>query len=336
MNGKFANTLPYAASEVAESWDTFYIWMNYLLIAFFILVIGLMVLFALKYRARPGKKSSDISHHDVLEFVWTAVPTVLVMAIFAWSWIVYRQMTEPPTDAMEVKVMAQSWAWNFQYDDGRTTQNQLFVPVNKPVKLVMTSKMGDVLHSFFLPNMRVKQDVVPGMYTYTWFKANTTGQHQIFCTEYCGTGHSAMLAKLIVLSEEDYKAWKWGKEIKLPPVVGLGGVQVAMQTSQASDAKNIDVVQVGRNLMASKGCIACHSDDGSARVGPSHKGIFGHSVELTNGQTIIADENYIRESIEAPQAKIVKGFEVAAMPSYKGQLSDDEIGAIIAYIKSLK
>jgi cytochrome c oxidase subunit 2 len=156
MTGKFGNTLPYAASEVAQNWDTFYIWMNYLLIAFFVLCIGLMVIFAIKYRARPGQKSTDISHNDVLEFVWTAVPTVLVMAVFVWSWIVYRQMTEPPVGSMEVRVMAQSWSWNFQYDDGRMTQNQLFVPVNQPVKLVMTSKMGDVLHSFFIFNMRVK------------------------------------------------------------------------------------------------------------------------------------------------------------------------------------
>jgi cytochrome c oxidase subunit 2 len=259
------------------------------------------------------------------------------MAVFVWSWIVYRQMTEPPVGSMEVRVMAQSWSWNFQYDDGRMTQNQLFVPVNQPVKLVMTSKMGDVLHSFFIPNMRVKQDVVPGAYSYIWFKSSIVGQHQIFCTEFCGTGHSAMLAKLIVLSDEDYKLWKWGKEIKLPPVIGLGDTLVATAgTSVGGANKAVDPVLAGKNLMAIKGCVACHSDNGAVGVGPSHKGIFGSQAELTTGQKVLVDESYIRESIEYPQAKIVKGFEVAAMPAYKGQLSDDEIGAIIAYIKSLK
>ena len=345
MKGQLGGSLPIAGTEIAGQWDSLYLFLFYISVFFFVIVIGPMVLFAIKYRARPGHKPTYISHHNLLEFMWTAIPTVLVMIIFVWGWVVYDRMTAPPRDAMEVRVLAQSWSWTFQYEDGRTTTNQLFVPVGRDVKLVMTSKTGDVLHSFFVPNFRVKQDVVPGIFTYVWFRAESPGQHQVFCTEYCGVGHSDMLAKLIVLDAESWKQWKWGKEVPLPPHIGVGGQMASTSgTYKAEDLKNLKTVQLapvaalaehGKYLSESLGCTACHSSDGSKRIGPSYKGLFGSEVVLKNGDVIRADENYISESIRLPHAKIKKGYENVVMPTYVDQVGENEMNSLIAYIRSL-
>jgi cytochrome c oxidase subunit 2 len=177
-----------------------------------------MVYFAYKYRERPGLKAKYITHNVPLEIVWTAVPFVLLMVIFGWGYVVYNAMRQVPSNAYEVKVVGKQWLWQFQYDDGRTTVNELFVPVNKPVKLVMTST--DVLHSFFIPNFRIKQDVVPGMYSHVWFEATLPGRHQIYCTEYCGTSHSLMLARVNVLTPPQWEDWKLGKKLGEIPEAG--------------------------------------------------------------------------------------------------------------------
>jgi cytochrome c oxidase subunit 2 len=344
MNGSLGGSLPIPASALAHSWDQLYIALFYICVFFFVIVCASMLLFAIKYRARPGHKAQHITHNDALEFIWTAIPTVLVIGIFIWGWIVFRQFyVDIPSDAMEIKVVGQQWSWTFQYDDGRTLTNEVVVPKGKNIKFLITSKVNDVLHSFFIPNLRVKRDAVPGMYTTVWFNADTIGQHQIYCTEYCGTGHSDMLAKLIVLDEQQFNLWKWGAKVQYPPVLGPGGVSVPAPeiTSQAvkQDNKNdspMPPAMMGRRLATNKGCVACHSDDGSKRIGPSYKGLFGSTVELTNGKKVKADENYIRESILTPQVKIVKGFENAIMPPFAGQLDDSEVGALVEYIKSVR
>jgi cytochrome c oxidase subunit 2 len=231
------------------------------------------------------------------------------------------------------------------------------VPTHKPVKFIMTST--DVLHSMFIPNFRVKQDVVPGMYSSVWFEANVPGKHQIFCTEYCGAAHSQMLAKVIALDEADWENWKRGRKILTESIPNAGEkvvstdvtptsasatapVTASVKTSitaggSAEAAKPTALVEQGRAHFQAKGCVACHSIDGQAKsnLGPTLKGVFGGKAELVAGGAAVRDENYLRESIENPMAKIVKGFN-PVMPTFKGQLSENEMGALIAYIKSLK
>ncbi len=349
MNGGLGGTIPPVASEVAQSWDSLYYFLFGMCVFFFVLVVGAMILFSIKYRAREGVPVSGPSHNAKLEVVWTILPTILVMVVFVWGWIVYNQMSiGRPTDAMEVKVLAKQWNWTFQYDDGKTETDLLVVPVNKPVKLVMTSNIKDVLHSFFVPNLRIKKDVVPGHFTYLYFKPTVIGTHQIFCAEYCGTSHSDMLAKLIVVDQETFNRWRWGQKIDFPPAVGIVGETetriAAMAAPSEGSAPSVPgsesgvspLVAEGKRLMSVKGCVACHSDDGSPKIGPTYKGIFGHEVELTDGSKVLVDENYIRESIFSPQAKIVKGFETMIMPPYAGQINDQEILALIEYIKSVR
>lgn len=336
MSGGLGGTLPVAASEVAHSWDLLYYFLFGISAFFFVLVCGGMILFAIKYRARPGVAPTQITHNNKLEIVWTVIPTILVMIIFVWGWLVYKQMyLGRPVDAIEIKVLAKQWNWTFQYENGRTVVGDLVVPANRPVKLVMTAPTKDVLHSFFVPNLRIKKDVVPGMFTYLWLKPTIVGTHQIFCTEYCGTDHSNMLAKLRVVDDESWTKWNYGADIDFPSDIGIvGDAPQAMAAAAPAGAGNL--IEQGKALAQAKQCAACHSDDGSPRIGPTYKGVFGHEVELSNGEKIIADENYIKESILNPQAKIVKGFETMVMPPYAGQLNDEELMAIIEYVKSVR
>ncbi|TVQ76421.1 MAG: cytochrome c oxidase subunit II [Bradymonadales bacterium] len=338
---------PIAATAAAESWDQLHWFLIGVCVFFSLVVFVPMVVFAIKYRARPGHKPTYISHNNALEIFWTAVPTVILMVIFAWGWIVYKELViNAPPNAMEVKVMARSWGWTFQYEDGRTTNDLLFVPVNKPVRLVMTAAEGDVIHSFFVPNFRLKKDVVPGIYNTTWFEARIPGRHQFFCTEYCGAGHSIMIGAVVVLEEEDWQLWRWGKAIDMPDWVGIGGKRERMLTAsqgreaafqvQTAHLDQKSLIDRGQELHRRQGCVACHSSDGTMGIGPSFLGIFGEEVELSDGRILVRDENYIRGQIENPRAQIVRGFEHAVMPPYPGRLSELDLNALIAYIKSLQ
>jgi cytochrome c oxidase subunit 2 len=360
-NSAFAGwTIPIPGTDVAARWDTLYLFLVWLSIFFFVLVVGAMLVFIVKYRHRPGVKTQYITGNHLLEAFWIIIPTIMLLAIFGWGYSVYRSMISAPADAYEIRVIGKQWLWQFQYDSGRTTTAELYVPLNRPVKLIMTSQ--DVLHDFFIPNFRIKQDVVPGMYTSVWFEARVPGKHQIFCSQYCGTSHSGMLAKLIVLDDKQWKDWQNGKKIENIPDASDEYRQEQMSendtttparsTAEAqSDAKNDDdtvaneqasttlkpmtLVQQGKNLFEVKGCASCHSVDGTSKIGPTEKGIFGKTVTLTDGSTVMRDENYIRESIEQPNAKIVKGFN-PVMPTFQGLLSETEMNSLIAYIKSLK
>lgn len=334
FNGTQIAGLPIQATDVAAKWDSLYLFLLGLSAFFFVIVVGGMLVFAYKYRQSASPKSKYIVDNHFLEAFWTVIPTVLLMVIFAWGWSVYKSMVQAPSDAYEVRVIAKQWLWQFQYDDGRTTIGELYVPVNKPVKLVMTS--DDVIHSFFVPNFRIKQDVVPGMYTSVWFEANIPGQHQVFCTEYCGTSHSGMLAKIFALDEVQWKAFKKGEKITGLPNVGVGGMAMPVSESAKLESKALSPLALqGKTLMQAKGCVACHSDDGTIKVGPSMKGIYGHDVELVDGTKVKVDDNYLRESMENPAAKVVKGFS-PVMPTFKGLLKEEDLNAIITYIKSLK
>ncbi len=281
-------------------------------IACAILIFG-MIYFAVKYKRKTNNdKTPYISHNSFLEFLWSFIPLVIFMIVFAWGWIIYHEMRKFPKDSLEVHVTAKQWQWDFTYKSGKTSANEFYVPVNKPVKLIMTSM--DVIHSFYIPSMKIKQDVVPGRYSALGFKAEKLGEFYVFCTEFCGTAHSAMMAKLKVVSQADYEKWL-----------------------QETD-EGLSMAQLGAKYYNEKGCVACHSLDGSKRVGPSWKGLFGmKDHEMEGGEKLIADENYIRTSILNSQDKIVKGYGPrSAMPAYQGQLNEKEVAALIEYIKELK
>ncbi|HXG30959.1 MAG TPA: cytochrome c oxidase subunit II [Thermodesulfobacteriota bacterium] len=311
------NWLPEEASDLASRVDSVIWFVTIISLVSFVLVTVLLVYFAVKYRRRAeGEETPYITGNHFLEALWTVIPSILVMAIFAYGFVVFKHMRTPPADALEINVVGRQWLWQFQYDNGRSTLNELYVQQDRPVKLIMRSE--DVIHSFFAPAFRVKQDLVGGMYTYLWFTPTKVGVFDLFCAEYCGTGHSAMLAKIYVMSPEAYERWEKGEGIK-------EGEKVA----------SLPTAERGEKLYKERGCNACHSVDGTNLVGPTWKGLFGHEVVLQDDTKVTADENYIRKSILEPQAQMVKGYQ-PVMPSFKGILSDDDISAIIAYIKTLK
>jgi cytochrome c oxidase subunit 2 len=218
----------------------------------------------------------------------------------------------PPGEALEIQVIGKKWLWQFEYPDGSRTLNEIHVPVGKPVRLIMSSE--DVIHSFFIPSFRVKKDVVPNMYTELWFQPTEEGVHTLFCAEYCGRGHSDMLGKIYVDSEEKYQEWR-----------ELGDEQT----------RTMPLADLGALLYESRGCETCHSLDGSRRDGPSFQGIFGQTHQFTDGTSAVVDENYIRQSILEPQAKIRTSFQ-GIMPTFQGLLRDREINALVEFVKSQK
>ncbi len=304
--------LPKAASTVASEVDALFYFIFYASLFFFVLVTFAMIYFAIRYR-KKGKftLTSSISHNTALEVTWTVIPTILVFVIFIWGFKDFLNLNVVPRGAMEIKVTGQKWFWSFDYPEGLTVVNDLTVPVNKPIKLLMSSK--DVIHSFFVPSFRVKMDVVPNRYSIIWFEANQTGEFNLFCTEFCGKGHSEMIGKVKVVTQDEYENWL---------------------AANADPSEGLTMEEFGEKLYKSKACVTCHSIDGSANQGPTLKGIFGKSEQMTDGTTIVVDENYLRESMLEPAAKVVKGFQ-PVMPPYQGLLNDKEVDALIAYIKSL-
>ncbi len=305
--------MPGAGSHHASEVDSLYMFLVWVSVFFFALVAGLLAWSVVRYRRRgSGETTPRITHSTRLELLWTIVPAVLVVFIFFWSFQTYMDAAVPPADALEIKVTAKKWVWQFEYPNGVRTLNEVHVPLDKPVKFVMISE--DVIHSFFVPTMRIKQDVLPGRYTQIWFEPDEAGVHQLLCAEYCGRGHSDMLAKIYVDDAKKYEDW-----------LETGG----------DAGRNMPLAEFGRMLYASRGCQTCHSLDGTRRDGPSFKGIFGHAVTLSGGGSATVDENYIRESILQPQAKVVAGFE-PVMPTFQGLLREREIQALVEFIKEQK
>lgn len=304
--------MPPKASTTAPAVDFAF---NYLLLIstfFFVLIVVLMVAFVILFRRRPDVQQADApSHSTALELTWTFIPIALVVTVFYFGFTAFMNMKTSPRNAYEIRVTGQKWSWMFTYPDG-TTSPLLHVPVNRPVRLTMTSE--DVIHSLFVPAFRVKMDLVPGRYTQAWFEAVTPGEFDLYCAEYCGTGHSDMLSKVVVHKPGEFE--KWLEEA-------------------ANILERLSPVEAGRELYVRNGCSACHSTDGSAKVGPSFKGIYGQTHEFSNASPTRVDDNYIRESILEPMAKIRQGYQ-GVMPTYKGRLKDKQITAIIEYIKSLQ
>jgi len=303
--------MPPQVSTVAQGVDWLFHFILAISVFFFLLIVAVMVVFIIRYRRRGGRAAEPSpSHNMALEVTWTVIPLLLVVAIFGFGFKGYLDMSTPPANAYEILVDAQKWNWSFTYPNGYVDAD-LHVPVDRPVRLVLSSQ--DVIHSLYIPSFRIKMDVVPGRYSKAWFEATQPGEYDLFCAEYCGTSHSDMIANVIVHPVGEFETW----------------------LEKASNfLETMTPVEAGRKLYQVRGCQQCHSVDGSAKTGPSFLGIFGHEQALADGSSVIADENYIRESILEPQAKVVAGFD-PVMPTYQGRLSDPEISAIIEYLKSL-
>lgn len=315
------------ASAIAATVDTLYAVIFWISVVCFVTIVAVGAYFVFKYRRKSDADVTPyIEGHTPTEVSISVGLFILVMGLFVWGWDVYIETRTPPMNAYEVNVVGQQWSWNFQYSNGKRVLNTLYVPKDTPIKLIMTS--SDVLHSFYIPALRIKRDVVPGTYQFLSFTPNLAGEYDIFCAEYCGLDHSHMLGKMIVLEKADFADWEDG--------IGKYGKAAAAKPTAGEKTNTKPLAEMGKELYTSKTCSACHSDDGSSRVGPTLKGLFGKTETLGDGKTITVDEVYIRDSIMDPSKAVVKGFTAGTMPTFKGQLSDDEVNALVAYIKSLQ
>jgi cytochrome c oxidase subunit II len=259
--------LPEQASSFAHKVDWIHNLITDISLFFTVAIVGSMLYFGLRYRKKDGvdHETPHIEGNMGLEVIWTVVPTIICIFVAAYGYIIFDEMRQPPPNAMEIAVTGQKWRWDFEYPSGKTTTAEFVVPVDEPVKLRMTSR--DVLHSFFIPSMRVKMDVIPGQYTHLWFQPIKVGEYQVFCTEYCGLQHSSMLAKLRVVSRAEYDRW-------------------LNDDSEAVRAARMKPEDLGKRLYIQKGCNACHSLDGSRIVGPTFLKLFGREGDLESGEKL--------------------------------------------------
>lgn len=308
--------MPPQASTVAADLDWLYYALYWLSVVSAVAILGVMAYFVVKYRAKSreaNERAEETStHNTTLEILWSVPPLIIVIPIFVAGFRGYVDLRTVPQDSYEIHVTGQKWKWLFTYNNGLVT-DELHVPPNRNIRTIVESV--DVLHAFWIPAFRVKMDAVPGRYTDVWFNATKPGEYVIECAEYCGTSHSDMLAKVIV-HEDQLTFDKW----------------------MADEIKKLDdmpPVELGEKMYTMQGCETCHSTDGSAKTGPTFKGLFGKTEPMADGSSVTVDENYIRESILEPQAKIVQGYP-PSMPTYQGKMNDKRIKGIIEYIKTLK
>ena len=298
---------PENASTNAGNVDALYIFLLLVSGIMTVLIFAVLTAFAVRFRKRRGQRAVQIEGSTHLEITWSIIPFCVMLVFFIWGAVIFFQERTPPQDATEVYTVAKQWMWKFEHREGQREINELHVPIGRDVKMIMTSQ--DVIHSFFVPAFRIKQDVLPGRYTTLWFHATKAGTYHLFCAEYCGTQHSGMIGWVVVMEPRDYEAW----------MSGGGGNQPLAVT--------------GQKLFSELGCVTCHRSDTQGR-GPNLAGVFGKPVLLEDGRTVTADENYVRESILEPGAKIVQGFK-PVMPTFQGQVSDEQLNALVAYVKSL-
>ena len=315
MNRVMADVfMPTQGTEIAKRYDNLY---GFLVVVSFIscaILIGGMIYFALKYKRKTqNDKTPYITHDTRLEVLWSVLPLIIFLAVFAWGWVIYNDMRSFPKNALEISVSGKQWAWTAEYKNG-VKSTDVVVPVNRDVKIVLSSE--DVIHSFYVPSFRIKQDAVPGRYTALWFNAEKLGEFHVFCTEYCGTSHSAMTTRVRVVSQEDFDKW----------------------LTEESEVGLLPIAQRGAKIFQTRACASCHNVDSPAvKIGPSLYNRWAKEANVDEGQKIVFDENYVRDSVMNPQAHIATGFpKPSPMPSFQGQLSEAEVSALIEYIKGLK
>jgi len=301
--------MPEQASSVAHEVDALFFALVALSVFFAGLIFILILVFAIRYHRRSEDEQPKPILGDIrLELAWSLIPAVLALGVFVWSTVLFFKIQTPPKDAMEVYVVAKQWMWKLQHPSGKREINSLHIPLNQPVRLTMTSE--DVIHDFFVPAFRVKMDVLPGKYTSMWFEATKPGTYHLFCAEYCGTEHSKMIGSVIAMEPADYEAWLEG---------GQRGETMA---------------QAGERLFQQYACHTCHKPNSEGR-GPILDGLYGSRVSLLSGAKVVADESYLRESIVNPNAKMLDGYK-PLMPTFAGQIGEEGILQLIAYIKSLE
>jgi cytochrome c oxidase subunit II len=299
--------MPEQASSIASEVDALDGYLIFISALFTCLIAGAILILAIRYRrGSPADRTQHASHFFWIEAMWIGIPFVLTMTMFVWGARLFYRQVRPPAGAFEINCVARQWMWKFQHPEGNAEINDLHVPLGRAVKVRLISE--DVIHSLFIPAFRVKQDVLPGRYTTLWFEPTKIGQYHLFCAEYCGAKHSEMRGRVLVLSPGDYEAWLAGRAADQPAA--------------------------GGRLLEDLRCANCHAGGGAAARCPPLENLFGRMVQLTDGQTLVADETYIRESILNPAAKVVAGYQ-PLMPSYAGQLGEEEILRLIAEIKSL-
>jgi cytochrome c oxidase subunit 2 len=308
VNGQGVPLFPDAASTIARHVDMLYAYLVAVSVGFSVLIFSLVIFFAIRYRRRSESEQPEQIHGSTaLEMVWTLIPLALVVTFFWWGARLYFDGLRAPSNAMEITVTGKQWMWKIQHPTGHREINELHVPVGVPVRLRMISE--DVIHDFYVPAFRMKLDVLPGRYSSTWFEATEPGTYHLFCAEYCGTKHSKMIGSVVVLEQGEYERWLMGA--------------AANQTPR----------EAGEALFTALRCDTCHSAESGAR-GPLLAGLFGKEVLLEGGGKALFDADYVRESVLDPRAKIVRGYQ-PLMPTYSGQLNEEQILALIAYLESL-
>ena len=325
--------LPAQLSTFAAEVDWLYDFISVVSLIFFVGIVGAMVYFMIKYRRRPGVKSEPTGHHNTLELFWTFSPLLLLFMMFHWGWDTYIDMSIAPDDALNIRARASQWIWNFEHSNGLSETGDVHVPGGRPVRMIISS--DDVLHSLFIPDFRVKRDAVPGMFTSLWFQAiepdglepdpetHVLYRSQVFCTEYCGTSHSAMLATLHVMRNADYEAF-----VAVGPHCEHG-------TGPNGDCTPTEIAVWGAENFQHIGCTTCHhvEQGGVTTPGPNLFGIAGHEVALEGGTSVMVDDAYIEHSIRDPQSQIVRGYTGTQMSHFR--LGDAQIRSLVAYINSL-
>src|SRR6266567_382192 len=302
--------VPESASTLSGEVDALYFYISGVTVFFTLLISAVVLFFVIRYRRRnPFEIPRPIEGSMKLETLWSVIPLLIAMSIFVWGAKLYFAEYRPPQNALEVYVVGKQWMWKFQHATGQREINELHIPVGRKVKLIMTTE--DVIHDFFVPAFRIKADVVPGRYTSEWFEATKPGTYHLFCAEYCGMNHSGMIGSVIVMEPREFDNWLSGNAGNQTPAVA------------------------GQQLYQSLGCVSCHGANGEGGRGPTLAGLFGRQTLLSTGQTMRADEAYIRESIINPQAKLVAGFG-PIMPTFQGQVSEDQLVQLLAFIKSLQ
>jgi cytochrome c oxidase subunit 2 len=314
MSEKSFQLFPESASNFAGTVDGLYLYLVLLSAFFSLLIAFLVVFFAVKYRRKGNEIPLPVDEHGVggmvLEIVWSVIPLGLSMIIFVWGAVIFFAESRPPADAMDIYVTGKQWMWKIQHNEGAREINELHVPVNRDIRLTLTSE--DVIHDFYVPAFRTKTDVLPGKYSTEWFRPTKIGAYHIFCAEYCGTKHSGMIGTVYVMSAADFDKWL---------AAGSGEGSMAEQ---------------GQSLFNQLGCGTCHPSVLNQNNGrcPNLSGLFGTTVQLKDGSRVRADESYIRESILYPQAKIVGGYD-DIMPTFKGLISEDGMLKLVEYVKSI-